>query len=168
MAYLSEFNQFQSKEREHNPPKTALASNTNCVKVLTKITLRFSNSLETIAKLHESCNTNVCVCLVSQSCLNPWNPVDCSLPGSSVLTSYYSYSIQIKACQGMKDVGQTPWEVPSMVLPLSFPNGVMNHVVSWHQYVNMCWEYCQLAKLTWILSRVFIADCSCNVYMTDL
>lgn len=83
MAYLSEFNQFQSEEREHNPPKTALASNTNCVKVLTKVTLRFSNSLETIAKLHESCNTNVCVCLVSQSCLNPCNPVDCSLPGSS-------------------------------------------------------------------------------------
>ena len=25
-----------------------------------------------------------CVCLVSQSCLTLWNPVDCSLPGSSV------------------------------------------------------------------------------------
>lgn len=71
MAYLSEFNQFQSEEREHNPPKTALASNTNCVKVLTKVTLRFSNSPETIAKLHESCNTNVCVLSLSVVCLNP-------------------------------------------------------------------------------------------------
>lgn len=66
MAYLSEFNQFQSEEREHNPPKTALASNTNCVKVLTKVTLRFSN-YQKQSQTHESCNTNVCVCLVSQS-----------------------------------------------------------------------------------------------------
>lgn len=45
-----------------------------------------------------------------------------------MVTLYYSCRIQINACQGMTHIGQSPGEVPSMALPLSFPHGVMDNV----------------------------------------
>ena len=94
---------------------------------------------------------------VAQSCWTPSDPMDCSLPGSSIhgifqarvlewvaiafsgiliVMVYYMERIQIKINWGKRCIRQNK-EIPNEEeLLISSPCGVMNTLLSGHQYVT--------------------------------